>query len=412
MPKKVNDKTLFCGLTHVGQVFSIGWAKKIGRCGVFDFDQKKLKKFQNKMVTTEEPGLKKYLLQNLHKIDFVKSSNEVKNYKNVFLTIDTPLTLNGTPNVNFIFKKIKNLKKYLGKNSNLIITSQVYCGFCDDLKKNLFQDRGDINLIYMAETLVMGNAFERFINPERIILGTEKKVSFLNNFKKFKCKIYQYNLKQAEMVKMAINLFLFNSVSYANLMDNYCRQFNFKFSDINESIKSDKRIGSNAYISPSLGLSGGHLERDVYTTLKTLKDLSSKKIFSNLEKMNNSRINLLIKKFKLLYKKKKYKRIIWAGPSYKLNSFSIVNSPYLKFKNYLSKKKIKLLTFDSFFNLKKEKINYVLKSINHKNLKDSLVILNYLNKKDEKVLIKSRKKKVCDALNINFLNKKKEFLNY
>ena len=273
MPKKDNNKTLFYGLTHVGQVFSIGWAEKIGNCAVFDFDQKKLKEFKKKIVTSEEPSLKKYLIKNINKIDFIKSSSEIKKYQNVFLTIDTPLTLNGIPNVNFIFEKIKTLKKYLGKNTNLIITSQVYCGFCEDLKKKIFKDRKDINFIYMAETLVMGNALERFINPERIILGTEKKISFLENFKKFRCKIYQYNLKQAEMVKMAINLFLFNSVSYANLMDNYCRQFGFKFSDINDSIKSDKRIGIKAYISPSLGLSGGHLERDVYTALKTLKHL-------------------------------------------------------------------------------------------------------------------------------------------
>lgn len=412
MPKKDNNKTLFYGLTHVGQVFSIGWAEKIGNCAVFDFDQKKLKEFKKKIVTSEEPSLKKYLIKNINKIDFIKSSSEIKKYQNVFLTIDTPLTLNGIPNVNFIFEKIKTLKKYLGKNTNLIITSQVYCGFCEDLKKKIFKDRKDINFIYMAETLVMGNALERFINPERIILGTEKKISFLENFKKFRCKIYQYNLKQAEMVKMAINLFLFNSVSYANLMDNYCRQFGFKFSDINDSIKSDKRIGIKAYISPSLGLSGGHLERDVYTALKTLKHLPSKKIFSKLEKMNNSRINLLFKKFENLYKKKKYKKIIWAGPSYKLNSFSIINSPYLKFKNFLKTKNLKLLTFDSFFNLKKEKIKFILEKITQHNLRDSLVIFNYLSIKDEKNLIELKKNKVCDALNVNFLNSKKEFLNY
>lgn len=410
--KENNNKTIFCGLTHVGQVFSIGWAEKISKCAVFDFDKKKLNQFQNKIVTSEEPSLKKNLIRNYKKISFIKSEKEIRNYKNVFLTIDTPLTLNATPNVNFIFENIKRLKKYLAESSNLIITSQVYCGFCDDLKKKFFKDRKDINLIYMAETLVMGDAFERFIRPERIILGAEKKVSFLKQFKKFKCKIYQYNLKQAEMVKMAINLFLFNSVSYANLLDNYCRQFNFKFSDINESIRSDKRIGINAYISPSLGLSGGHLERDVFTTIKTLKDNHSKQIFSRLEKMNNSRINLLIKKFHHLNKKKKYRKIIWAGPSYKLNSFSIVNSPYLKFKKFLKSKKINLLAFDSFFNLKKEKISFTIEKLDKKNFKDSLVIFNYLNKRDEKNLTKLKQKKVCDALNINFSTKKREFLDY
>ena len=128
--------------------------------------------------------------------------------------------------------------------------------------------------------------------------------------------------------------------------------------------------------------------------------------------MNNSRINLLFKKFENLYKKKKYKKIIWAGPSYKLNSFSIINSPYLKFKNFLKTKNLKLLTFDSFFNLKKEKIKFILEKITQHNLRDSLVIFNYLSIKDEKNLIELKKNKVCDALNVNFLNSKKEFLNY
>tara|TARA_A100001015_G_scaffold172503_1_gene191703 strand:- start:126 stop:1181 length:1056 start_codon:yes stop_codon:yes gene_type:complete len=334
-----NNKVLFCGLTHVGQVFSIGWAEKIGKCAVYDFDQKKIDKFEKKIVTTEEPDLKKYLVKNKKKIKFIKSSQSIKDYKNIFLTLDTPLNLNGKPNVSYIFQTLIRLKKYLRKNANLIITSQVYCGFCDDLKKKFFKDRKDINFIYMAETLVMGNAFERFINPERIILGADKKVNFLKKFKKFRCKIFFYNLKQAELVKMAINLYLYNSVSYANLMDNYCRQFGFKFSEINDSIRSDKRIGFHSYISPSLGISGGHLERDVHTVLKTFKDKQSKNIFLKLEKMNNLRINLLINKFKSLFDKKKYKKIIWVGPSYKLNSFSIINSPYLKFKNYLKKKK-------------------------------------------------------------------------
>ena len=403
---------LFFGLTHVGQVFSVGWAEKIGKCSVFDFDEIKLKDFKNSNVTSEEPGLKKYFKKNIKKIKFVETVNEIKNYKNVFLTIDTPLSLNGTPNVNIIVKTINRLKKYLGNKSNLIITSQVYCGFCDDLKKNFLKDRKDINLIYMAETLVMGDAFNRFINPERIIIGVEKKIRFLNEFKKFKCKIFQYNLKQAEMVKMAINLFLFNSVSYANLMDNYCRQFGFKFSDINESIRSDKRIGKKSYISPSLGISGGHLERDIYTAIKTIKDTQSKTIFSKLTIMNNNRINLLTKKFNLLSKKKNYKKIIWLGPSYKLNSFSIVNSPYLKFKKFLLKKNLKLFSFDSSFDLKRGNMHNVIDKISKESIKNSLLILNYLSDSDVKKLKYFYHNKICDVLNVNFNNKKENFINY
>jgi len=320
--RKTNEnKPLFCGLTHVGQVFSVGWAEKVGKCAVFDFEKINNENFKNGKVTNEEPRLQEYLKKNIKKIEFCKTPDDIKKFKNIFLTIDTPLKLNGEPKIDLILKSIDKLKKYLGKNTNLIITSQVYCGFCDDLKKNILKERKDINLIYIAETLIMGNALDRFLNPERIIIGFEKKIKFLNNFKKFKCKIFEYTLRQAEMVKIAINLFLFNSVTYANMMDSYCRQFDFKFSDINESIKSDKRIGINSYISPSLGISGGHLERDVYTVIKTCNNPIIKKIFFNLREVNNNRINLLFAKFKQLTKKKKYKKFFLIVLSYNINFF-------------------------------------------------------------------------------------------
>ena len=101
--------------------FSIGWAEKIGKCAVYDFDQKKIDKFEKKIVTTEEPDLKKYLVKNKKKIKFIKSSQSIKDYKNIFLTLDTPLNLNGKPNVSYIFQTLIRLKKYLRKNANLII---------------------------------------------------------------------------------------------------------------------------------------------------------------------------------------------------------------------------------------------------------------------------------------------------
>tara|TARA_B100001029_G_C15043663_1_gene445501 strand:- start:95 stop:1363 length:1269 start_codon:yes stop_codon:yes gene_type:complete len=400
--KKRTSNPIFLGLTHVGQVFSIGWSKKIGNCAVYDFDQKKLRDFENFEVTNEEPNLKKYLAKNVNKIRICKSKMEIKRYKNVFLTIDTPLKNNGDPEVKVIKNIIAKSVPYIGKNSNLIITSQVYCGFCDDLKKTILKRRKDINLIYMAETLIMGNALSRFTNPERLIFGTENKNKFFFKLlKKFKCEIFVLNLKEAEMVKIAVNLFLLTSVTYANALDYYCRQFGFKFSKINGAIKADKRIGKYSYLSPSLGVSGGHLERDLYTINKTTKSKHVKYLFSGIKKLNNSRIDLLFKEFKKLDKKFRFNKIIWMGPSYKENSFSIINSPFLKFKNKMIKNKKKLFTYDSFFNLSNyKKINPILNIQEALKGKSILIILNYVSDKDLKFLsrrIKSSKIKVLET---------------
>ena len=81
-------------------------------------------------MTNEEPSLRKYLKKNIKKIKFCNSSDEIKKYENIFLTIDTPLEMNGNPKIK-IMNSIKKIKKYLGYKSNLIIISQVYCGFCE-----------------------------------------------------------------------------------------------------------------------------------------------------------------------------------------------------------------------------------------------------------------------------------------
>ena len=113
MNYKIRNEPLFLGLTHVGQVFSIGWSEKVGKCAVYDFQKNLVEKFKNHEVTNEEPGLKKHLKKNYRKIYFCQNNEDIKKYKTIFLTIDTPLTSNGKPKI----KKIMiTLKKAVNSN--------------------------------------------------------------------------------------------------------------------------------------------------------------------------------------------------------------------------------------------------------------------------------------------------------
>ena len=238
----------------------------------------------------------------------------------------------------------------------------------------------------MVDTLIMGSAFKSLLKPTRIIIGTENKnIKFLNNFKKFNCPLFFLSLKQAELIKLSINLYLFNNVTFANAMDYYCRQNNFSFNDISLPIKLDKRIGINSYINSSLGVSGGHLERDVYSIIKTSLNYQTKNYFKNLKKLNDSRINILKNKYLLLNKKYKFSKIIWCGPSYKKSSFSITNSAFLRFFNFLKKKNIHKIfyVYEKIFN--NSLLNF--KKINNLKIKSgTLLIHNYSNKTDKNLI--------------------------
>jgi len=373
MKKKILSP-LFVGLTHLGQVFSIGWMHKFKSAFVFDFDKKNHKNFLSGNLTQEEPLIKKFFLN--YQKNFVHLKKEdISKFKNVFFTIDAPIEKT-IINFKIIKEKIKELKSYLGNNVNLIICSQVYVGFCDDVQKEIFYDRKDVNIIYFAETIIMGEALNKFLNPERIIIGIKKKSKFIEVFKKFKCPVLIYNYKQAEMAKAAINLYLATNVTFANIIDEYCRQYGFKFSSINLALKYDSRIGLKSYVNPSPGLSGGHLERDVKNLISACKKKQPLLFFKKIFSYQKKRINIVFKSIQSVEKFFPYKRIIWLGISYKNNSLSLLNTPFSNCIKKFIKNKKKFLFYDSYFLLE-----------NKNNMIKYLVDINFIKKKKKKNLI-------------------------
>ena len=401
MNKNIYSFPLFFGLTHIGQVFSLGWAHKFKNVALYDNDINLLSNFKNGNLTSEEPDLNFFFKQNKKKIFFVDKKSEIKKFKNVFFTFDTPLNYKGEPIQEIVNQKLIDTIKLLSPNTNLILLSQVYSGFTDNFYKHFCKKR-KINLIYMVDTLIMGKSFDSFLKPKRLIFGIKKKVKFLDVFNKFNCPVFFLDFQQAEMVKISINLYLFASVTFANCLDYYCREKNFKFRDITTPIKLDDRIGLNSYLNPSLGISGGHLERDLFTTLISVKNNYVKNFFEVLKKINNSRFDLLKN---ILFKKillKNYSKIIWFGPSYKKESFSIKNSSYLKILNFLKKMDKELYCHDSIHKIFFLK-NNIINPFVFKKKKNYLLIYNYSNSEiKNKIKNVIKKNKNIECLNISY----------
>ena len=175
----VMKKPLFLGLSHIGQVFSIGWITKISECAIYDFNNERLKNFLKKKFTNEEPSLKNTKF--FTKFSILKNENEIRNYSIIFLTIDTPLNIfTAKPNTKVIedyFKKLSKIK--FTRKTKVFLLSQVPIGFTEYLKKK-YKNR-NIKLIYMVDTLQMGVAMKKFLNPEYLVFGSEKKINkFIN----------------------------------------------------------------------------------------------------------------------------------------------------------------------------------------------------------------------------------------
>jgi UDPglucose 6-dehydrogenase len=393
--KKKQNLPLFFGLSHIGQVFSLCWAKKISKSAVFDFDKERYLQFKKNIFTKEEPNLSKL---NKKKIIFLRDKNEIKKYNTIFFTLDTPLNeILGKPNPQYIENNLVSLFKMKSKNSIVYLTSQVYPGFIDYLKKK-YMKIDFSNLIYMVDTLKMGVAVKRFLLPEQLVFGGDAKhfKKIKKTFKFFRCKKYILTAKEAELLKLSINLNLFFNVTYANIVDTFSKELGVNYNKIIPNLRKDKRIGLYSYIEPSVAISGGHLERDSYYLKKFINNENCKNIISEMIKFNYARIKIL-EIFKK-YIKKKLVKVLIVGSSYKKDSYSMVNSV---FRNLIKKKEYVTYFYDDIFFMKKNKQYNIIKNLKKINTFD-VIIYNYSNKKNLfKILnvIKSNEK--IFFLNIN-----------
>jgi nucleotide sugar dehydrogenase len=389
MVNKKSDLPVFFGLSHMGQVFSSCWSIKIGPCYVFDTNKKRLNSFKNHEPLLEEPSLKNLKTKDIR---FLKKIEDITNFNYIFFTLDTELSeKNGKAKLDNIFsnlKKILNLK--FKKKTYLIISSQINPQFYQRIQKEIKINR-NIKIFYLVDTLKMGDSVNRFLRPRQIIIGGDKKEkdNILKIFKKFKTKKIFIDIKEAIIVKMAINTYLSFSVTFANIMDDLCRQYEANYTNVSRILKNDRRIGSHAYINASLGFSGGHLERDLFYLSSISRNKHIKKIINDIISLNNQAVNKINKKG---FIEKNIIKTLVVGRSYKKDSFSTVNSFFKRID-----KKYKISYFDDIFCEYQEPI----KEFRRKVLNKDLIIFNYASIQIKNNILSLLKNKLIKVININ-----------
>ncbi len=201
------------------------------------------------------------------------------------------------------------------------------------------------------------------------------------------------NYYSAEISKIAINIFLSSSVTVANILARTSERIGSNYKDIELALRSDRRIGLKSYLSAGLGISGGNLERDLYSLKKVL----------NKNKINSDFINSIIKNSKIsknwitevflkIHRKYKIKKISLIGLSYKKNNSSLKNSPSINFLETTKKLNIKVDVYDDLINKYNGKdisnINNVTKNpelviFARDFINSDLIIKKFFNKKNK-----------------------------
>lgn len=351
---KIKGKTIgILGLWHLGCIYAASFASKGYRVTGFDFDKKVIDNLKKNIPPIFEPGLektlKKFNNKTLHFTSLEKEFFQKKDY--IFVTHDVPVDDNDKIQLGIIKKTFSLLDKHASSETTIVISSQVPVGTSRKLVELLKKKTNtDSKVIYFPENLRLGQAFNSFFRPDRIVLGSDN-IEALNNFKKdfsfFSCPFITMNLESAEMVKHALNTYLATCISYSSELSDFSEKIGANMMDVVKALKTDKRVSPYAPINPGLGFAGGTLGRD----LQTLKSLSKKlryeaKLVNTVYNINQDRIPMLISKIKSVYPSLKRRRLGILGLTYKPNTNTLRRSMSLELINQLKKNGCKIRAYD------------------------------------------------------------------
>jgi UDPglucose 6-dehydrogenase len=266
----VSAPTGFVGLSHLGVVASAGWASKGGPVVAVDTDPALIEGLRRQQAPVFEPGLDALLAAHRDRLTYTTDFAALAACPVVILSRDVPTTDDNTSDLSVVEALIARTIPHLRTGATLVVMNQVPPGFTRSLDDRIRRERpeAEIQVLYWVETLVLGQAVERYVRPERIILGCPDASSpipaaLAAGLATFACPVLPMRYESAELAKTAINLYLSTGVTYANTLADLCERIGADWTEMMPALRLDARIGPAAYIRPSLGITGGNLERDL-----------------------------------------------------------------------------------------------------------------------------------------------------
>jgi len=221
-----------------------------------------------------EPYLKETIQEGMfkRKLHFTNDIKDaLKNTDVVWICFDTPVDNNDKADVTYVMNQVRSLFVYLEPNSVVIISSQLPVGSTRSIEAEFASKHAkSVTFAYSPENLRLGTALETFNNPDRIVVGVcfpqlnkEGKTKIENVLKAISKNIEWMSAESAEMTKHSLNAFLATSISFANEVALICEQVGANYKEVERGLKSDLRIGKNAYLKSGSAYAGGTLARDI-----------------------------------------------------------------------------------------------------------------------------------------------------
>ncbi len=231
-----------------------------------------------------EPGLDELLKNDVKKMNLRATTNVIEAVKKsqvVYITVGTPLDENEKINLNFMKEASRDVGRGLSKGMLVIVKSTVLPGTTEEFVKPILEKTSglkagkDFALAYCPERLAEGKAVEELRTWPEIVGGMDSKSTEVASaiISRLGVKAIEVsNPRTAEMVKLADNLWIDQSIALANQLALICEKLGM---NTHEMIRAADSLPKGlSYVNIMFpGLVGGScLSKDPYFLANIAKE--------------------------------------------------------------------------------------------------------------------------------------------
>ena len=412
-------KLCMIGTGYVGLVSGVCFSDLGNNVVCVDKDKSKINALNKGIIPIYEPGLDELLKRNYKqkRINFTDNLKDAVTKSDIiFICVGTPTKKNtNSADLRYVFSAAKEIKKYIKKYKIIITKSTVPVSTGDQIEKifSTLKKKKLVDVVSNPEFLREGEAIRDFINPDRVVVGTNSdkanKIlkSLYQPIVKKNSRYIKTSRRGAELIKYASNAFLATKISYINELANLCEKTDVDIQDISIGMGLDERIGER-FLRAGPAYGGSCFPKDTRALIDTGKNFRTDlTIVKTVVKSNENRKKMLTKRIHtILGNKIKNKQITFLGVTFKPNTDDMREASSLYMIPYLVRKGVKIKYFDpsgrkDVFNNKN--IEYC-KNISSACLRSDLIIIhtewNEFKFIDFKKIVKKNNFKIYDMRNI------------
>lgn len=280
-----NVRITMIGTGYVGLVSGACFAALGHQVTCIDRDKNKISKLKNAEIPIYEANLKELVDENLanQRLSFsTELKAAIESAEVIFVAVGTPTCIvTGKADLQYVEGLAKELAPLLTSYKVIVLKSTVPIGTGQQFKKiiHAINPQAKFDMVSNPEFLREGSAVTDFMNPDRIVIGSETERSqnlmqaiYAPFLQKHVPMLYT-DIESSELIKYAANCFLATKIAFINEVADLCEKTGANIENVIQGLGLDKRIGAG-YLQPGPGFGGSCFPKDTLALIQIAEELA------------------------------------------------------------------------------------------------------------------------------------------